>query len=94
MATKKASLRQVMLEAGADIAAFSGVLVRVPCMKNGRCFPSSMGLACAPKDLIAAQVSATRNDMGDPCLPDGRLDHARHEAELAGFRGAWAPSNS
>ena len=65
----------------AQLQAFIGeqAYVKIPNMKNGRCFPASFGLASASLDVVKAQRACPRNEMGAPRCKCGSLDgpHSR-----------------
>ena len=78
-----AEFSDVLTAVGKVIAQFSSVPVRIPNMRNGRCFPASYGLATSSGREIEEQARATRNEMGTPRTQTGKLDERRHDEELA-----------
>ena len=77
-----ASFMQVLRVAGVEIGDYAGCFVRVPTMKNGRCFPSSVFFASADMKEIQVQVQLQRNDIGCPVRSNGSIDKQRHDEEV------------
>ena len=73
--------------AGAQIAQYAGCDTKVPNMRNGRCFPTSLALCQCPPDVLAQWLQVPRNHLtGTPIKQQNFnivTDTLRHDFELA-----------
>ena len=80
-------LQKALREVGAEIAQYAGRETKVPNMRNGRCFPTSIALCHCSPEMLAQWLQIPRNDVTSTPIRlqnfNKVTDTSRHDFEVA-----------